>query len=106
MTHSLATFPLYDHVVCDDGARVSVQANRTFWCVPRNDVGPYSAVEAYVPPGAPPPPESWTPYREPGDNAIFTKLPVALVWEYIDAHGGMVSGDLPPGCEREAAVPA
>lgn len=48
MTHSLANFPIYDTVVCDDGARLSVQASRTFWCVPRNDVGPYSAVEVLV----------------------------------------------------------
>ena len=104
MTHSLATFPIYDTVICDDGARLSVQANRTFWCVPRNDVGPYSAVEALVPSTSPEPPESWAPYREPGIDGIYAKLPVALVWDYIDAHGGMVAGDLPPGCERKAVA--
>lgn len=101
MTHSLATYPIYDVVVCADGATVSVQANRTFWCEPRNDVGPYAAIEAGLP--SEPVPESWAPFREPGPTPIYAKLPVALVWEYLDMHGGMVAGDLPPGCERVTA---
>lgn len=102
MTHSLATFPIYDTVICADGARVSVQANHMFWCEPRNDVGPYTAVEAGLPSVAPP--LSWAPYREPGPVELYAKLPVALVHEYLDAHGGMVAGDLPPGCERQAVA--
>lgn len=102
MTHSLATYPIYDGIECADGAKASVQANRAFWCVPRNDVGPYSAVEVGIP--TEPVPESWEPYREPGPYAIYAQLPVALLWEYIDAHGGMVAGDLPPGCERKAVA--
>lgn len=106
MTHSLATFKIYDTVICHDGARLSVQANRTFWCVPRNDVGPYTAVEVMVPHGSPKPPASWAKYREPSPPTIriYAKLPVALVHEYLDAHGGMVAGDLPPGCERQAVA--
>lgn len=99
MTTNLANFTLYDTVICADGARVSVQANRTMWCTPRNDVGPYTAVEAGLPSVTPP--VSWAPFREACGPEIYAKLPVPILWEFFDAHGGVVAGDLPPGCERD-----
>lgn len=100
MTTNLANFTLYDTVICADGARVTVQANETMWCTPRNNIGPYTAVEAGLPSVTPP--ASWAPFRAEVGPAIYARLPVALLWEYFDAHGGVVGGDLPPGCERAA----
>ena len=101
MTTSLTNSPIYDTVLCADGARVSVQANAMMWCTPRNNAGPYTAVEAGLPSVTPP--VSWVLFSEPPGPEIYALLPVALLWEFFDAHGGVVGGDLPPGCERPVA---
>jgi len=101
MTTSLTNSPIYDTVLCADGARVSVQANAMMWCTPRNNAGPYTAVEAGLPSVTPP--VSWAPFRNACGPEIYSFLPVALLWEFFDAHGGVVEGDLPPGCERPVA---
>lgn len=34
-----------DHIVCMNGARLSVQAGQNWYSIPRNDDGPYTHVE-------------------------------------------------------------
>lgn len=34
-------------ILCADGVQYSVQASRGHYCSPRNDVGPYTAVEVW-----------------------------------------------------------
>ena len=42
------------HVICEDGVRLSVQANAMAYCEPRNDIGPYTSVEVGFPSIRPP----------------------------------------------------
>lgn len=90
----------YKRIVCRDGEDVSIQAGRHAYCTPRNDDGPYTHVEAGFPSVRPP--ESWREHIDgddfDGDGAtstVYGYLPFAAVDEFIAAHGGMVSGELP-----------
>ena len=94
--------PFCVQLKCHDGATVSVQASEFHYCTPRNDDGPYTHVEAGFPSVTPP--ASWAEYGdslEPTLTAdVYGYLPVALIHEFIDAHGGLVSGTMPNGCCR------
>lgn len=90
----------YETVVCKDGAKVSIQAGPMYKSFP-NDNGPYSRVEAGFPSGLIP--KSWYKYvnghwftgvRKPR-SIIYDFLPVQMVDEYIQMHGGKVDGELP-----------
>ena len=83
-------------IECADGASLSVQASELRCCRPRTDEGPYSHIEVGFPSAEPP--ESWAEYFD-GDWAndehtdlVYSHIPVALVQEYIDAHGGEEKG--------------
>ena len=86
------------HVVCKDGATVSVQANRSTYCTPRDDRGPYTHVEAGFPSVMPPP--SWLEYCEdPNDplETVYGFMPLSCITEFLNEHGGPVEGELPDG---------
>jgi hypothetical protein len=87
----------YEHIVCADGAAVSIQAGLHVRSTPRNNRGPYTHIEAGFP--SVEPPASWREYAEDGDNlldTVYGYMPYDCVDEFIDIHGGMVSGELPP----------
>lgn len=72
-------------IVCADGFTMSVQASRTHYCTPRNDQGPYTAVEI----GFPSKHENrLAPYGDNGNN-VFAWVPVDVLDEIIRAHGGL-----------------
>lgn len=79
-------------VKCQDGAVLSVQAGRMYYCSPRSDYGPYSHVEVGYP--SVEPPETWKPYFEDDWETddrlggVYAYVPVELVREFIEAHGG------------------
>ena len=78
-------------IVCKDGSNMSVQASRTHYCTPReNGIGPYSKVEIW--PNIAPP-ETWAEYYdgewEQGATGVFGWVPVEMVQEFIDEHGGI-----------------
>ena len=90
--------PVRPRIVCNDGAMLSVQGSKTHYCSPRVDrITGYFEVEVGYPTVAPP--ESWYEFAEgyayhEGDNFDFTgciygSVPVKLVEEYIDLHGGI-----------------
>ena len=81
-------------IVCADGESLSVQASRTHYCSPRTDSGPYGSVEVGFPSVSPP--DTWAEYFD-GDwetddhtGSVYAWVPVALVREFIEAHGGEV----------------
>ena len=37
-----------DHITCESGLQISVQGSGAHYCSPKNDVGPYTAVEVLV----------------------------------------------------------
>lgn len=80
---------------CADGLSFSVQANSMAYCMPRNDDGPYTAVEVGFPSQ---PVEELMEYAEDPDNpteTVYGYVPVAVIEEIVNAHGGRVPG--PPG---------
>lgn len=81
------------HIHCADGAHLSVQASKTHYCSPRNDLGPWSTVEVGYP--NPAPPESWSEFfdgdweNEERTQSVYGYVPVDMVVDYINAHGGV-----------------
>ena len=88
----------YDTVVCADGFRMSVQAGVYNYCDPQvPDAPKYDLVEV----GFPTAEESiLMPYAETPEDptgTVYAYVPVELVTNVIVKHGGMVSGEVPPG---------
>lgn len=87
--------PLY----CADGKLdVSVQASRKHFCTPRTDEGPYTHVEVGFP--SIKPPASWAQYCA-GDyenkacETSYRNVPLELVAEFIEQHGGIKAAIVP-----------
>lgn len=72
---------LAEHVVCKDGTTISVQASAFHYCTPRNNFGPYTHVEVWCASVWP----TEFDYDEEGPSA---QVPIELVAQFIDAHGG------------------
>ena len=92
---------MYGAVVCADGFSMSVQASKGSYCRPKNDTGPYESVEVGYP-------SSFDyylhQYAEDPDNptgTVYGWVPADTVIMCIDAHGGMVGGELPPLVKTE-----
>ena len=94
----------YDRVVCADGFTMSVQASAYNYCQPQvRDADRYETVEVGFPTAKEP---MLMPYAETPENptdTVYAYVPVELVTNVIVKHGGMVSGEVPPGV---IAVPA
>lgn len=91
----------YELVRCEDGFSMSVQASSRNYCSPRDDQGPYDSVEVGYP-------SSFDIYlheyaEDPGNptGTVYGWVPADTVVMCIDAHGGMVSGELPPLVKTE-----
>jgi hypothetical protein len=88
---------MYERIVCADGASVSIQAGEGTYCTPRNNIGPYTHIEAGFP--SVEPPASWREYADDASDlcdTVYGYMPYECVNEFIEIHGGMVSGELPP----------
>ena len=86
------------NVVCKDGFTMSVQAGETQYCHPRETgADKYTEVEI----GFPNRPEDLLlEFAEDSDRpteTVYAFVPASLVTLVIAKHGGMVSGELPPG---------
>ncbi len=77
-------------IVCNDGAVISVQAGENNASIPRNNTGPYEAVEVVTDVEVP---DSWQQYS---DGYVYLGVPVALVQDIFARHGGIHTGQLPP----------
>jgi len=88
----------YDRVVCADGFTMSVQASAYNYCQPQESGAPkYDLVEIGFPTAKEP---MLMPYAETPENptdTVYAYVPVELVTNVIVKHGGMVSGEVPPG---------
>ena len=85
-------------VVCADGFEMSVQAHEGAYCTPRaTNAHTYTLVEV----GFPNRRETLLiKYAEDPDaltETVYGWVPVQLVTDIIAKHGGMVSGEVPPG---------
>lgn len=80
--------PVVRQLECADGTTMSVQASSCHYCSPREDTGPWTAVEVWMiksPNGNPCYPKTFGEYHgEP-----YGWVPVNIVNNYIHRHGGL-----------------
>jgi hypothetical protein len=77
------------HLRCADGLKLSVQAGNLHYCTPRNNAGPYTAVEVGYPTRVVP---EFAEYAEDADkltDTVYPQVPAHLVLEVINTHGGV-----------------
>jgi hypothetical protein len=86
----------YERVECADGFSMSVQANEGAYCSPRDDQGPYTAVEVGFPSSYDYYLHEYAETPEKPTETVYGWVPADTVMMCIDAHGGMVGGELPP----------
>ena len=89
---------LYERVVCADGFSMSVQAHDGAYCTPRVDAAErYSAVEVGYPSQREELLMQWCEDAETPTETVYGWVPSQTVALVCAAHGGVVSGELPPG---------
>ena len=93
--------PMNNIVHCADGFSMSVQASGRHYCDPKSDTGPYTHVEVGMV-------KAWDYYLQPfaddrlrPTDTVYGYVPSDTVIMCIDAHGGMVAGELPPLVKTE-----
>lgn len=79
-------------IYCYDGFYLSVQAGQFLYSTPRIDHAPFTAVEVGFPSAPVPMLEAYkdTPSRR-DEDAVFCYVPIELVVDLINQHGGEVS---------------
>ena len=107
MNYYHETTHIRPRVFCADGVSLSVQASEYAYCSPRQRIQRpwdfYTLVEVgyiYDKDTQPfSPPDVWRPYRS-GDDEIWAYIPVPMVKEFIEAHGGEVKAPPAPLVEQ------
>ena len=79
---SISEICVRDFVTTTSGTRLSVQASHFHYCLPRDDVGPYTRVEVMHPDA----PEKWTEYND--WETVYAYVPIEVVAAEIDRLGG------------------
>jgi hypothetical protein len=79
-------------LVCNDGFSMSVQASQGNYCSPREDKGPYEAVEVGFPSQEEPLLTPFAENREQLTNTAYGWVPTKIVEQVIAAHGGINIG--------------
>ena len=75
------------HITCADGTWLSVQASEYTYCDPRvNNAPEYFEVEVMVDENLVP---SWGKWQDGEGSNIFGYVPVSVVNEFIEKHGGI-----------------
>ena len=92
-------------VICADGFRMSVQASETHYCSPRETGAErYTSVEIGYQSDGEPLLMYLAEEPERPCMTVYPYVPAQLVALVIAKHGGMVSGELPPGVAPLMAV--
>ena len=92
-------------IECANGFSLSVQAGEFLYSDPREDAGPWRAVEVGFPSGTPEPWDEWQAYAEneaDPTGTVYGYVPVVMVEALIALHGGEV--DVPAKRARKAAT--
>jgi len=85
-------------IVCKDGFEMSVQASETHYCSPRiNDAEKYSTVEVGFPSDLEPLLMEWADDDDNPTGTVYGYVPATVISLVCVKHGGIVSGELPPG---------
>jgi len=89
---------LNEKVECADGFTMSVQANETAYCDPRdNDAESYTSAEVGFPSHKEELLMDWA--EDPADptGTVYAWVPRQTILNVIAKHGGIVTGELPAG---------
>lgn len=88
----------YERVTCADGFSMSVQANFGAYCEPREDNAvAYEEVEVGFPSAVEPLLKKWAESPDRPTDTVYGYVPVDVVRAVIQKHGGIESGQTPPG---------
>ena len=88
----------FERCVCKDGFTMSVQANEGSYCEPRvSGAGHYDSVEIGFPSAKEPLIMDWAENPDSPTETVYGWVPASVVRKVIDKHGGMASGEVPPG---------
>ena len=88
---------MYERVCCADGFEMSVQANVSAYCSPRENSGKYELVEVGFPSAVEPMLMPYVEDRTTPTRTVYGYVPVEVVTNVLAKHGGIVSGEVPPG---------
>ena len=88
---------MYERVCCADGFEMSVQANVSAYCSPRENSGKYELVEVGFPSAVEPMLMPYVEDRTIPTRTVYGYVPVEVVTNVLAKHGGIVSGEVPPG---------
>ena len=88
---------MYERVCCADGFEMSVQANVSAYCSPRENSGKYELVEVGFPSAMEPMLMPYVEDRDDPTQTVYAYVPVEIVTNVLVKHGGIVSGEVPPG---------
>ena len=98
MPYNALGMKINKQVVCADGFKMSVQANSTAYCVPRSGICEnYTLVEVGFPSAMEPMLMPWAENSDDPTDTIYGYVPVEVVTNVLAKHGGIVSGEVPPG---------
>ena len=92
-------------IVCADGFTMSVQANENAYCSPRvNSATMYVEVEIGYPSAREELIMPWAESPATPTDTVYGYVPVSVVTNVIAKHGGMTSGEVPPGVAKLEVV--
>ena len=87
-----------ERIKCADGFSMSVQANSSAYCHPRSDnAASYDEVEVGFPNKPEPLLEGYADNPANPTETVYGWVPSQVVVDVIAKHGGIVTGQLPPG---------
>lgn len=78
-------------IVCADGFKMSVQASAFHYCSPRDSEGPWSRVEVGFPSDRVEALMPWAEDENDPTGTVYGYVPLRIVAEVIDQHGGFAS---------------
>jgi hypothetical protein len=83
-----STFPLAKRIICADGFSLSVQATHGAYCSPRENIGPWYAVEVGFPSAKPELIAHLAEDERDYTETVYPYVDIDLVAELIELHGG------------------
>ena len=86
----------YKFVEFNSGFGVSIQANSSNYCEPRNDEGPYTAVELGFPSAEDSLIIKYAENKSEPTETVYGWVPVGVVKALMIKHGEVIAGTMPP----------
>lgn len=83
------SYPLSKRITCKDGFSLSVQATYGAYCSPRTNVAVWDEVEVGFPSTKPELIMDFVEDKEQPTETVYGYVPIGLVEELIELHGGM-----------------